>query len=62
MRLPENKYRYVDWREVAARWDGISITPYQWSCRHELDRAMWYNGWDCASACVWNLNAIEEAT
>lgn len=45
----------IDWRAVAAKYDGIIIAPYQWSCRLDLS---WYYGWDCASGCIWNLDAI----
>jgi hypothetical protein len=47
--------RYIDWREVAATYDGMEIAPYQWSRRLELD---WYYGWDCASGCIWAPRAV----
>lgn len=43
------------WREVAKRWQGIVICPYQWSRRMTL---MWYYTWDCASGCFWDASAI----
>jgi len=46
----------IDWETVAKRHDGVIIAPYQWGRRSQLD---WYYGWDCASGCIWNLNAIE---
>lgn len=45
----------INWQRVAESWGGIEISPYQWSCRFDL---MWYYGWDCASGCVWDLNAV----
>lgn len=51
--------RYIiQWDRVAKEYDGIIITPYQWSRRlhHE---SMWYYGWDCASGCIWNFNAVD---
>lgn len=45
----------IDWRAVARRWDGILIAPYQGSLRRKHG---WYTYWDCASGCVWNLDAI----
>lgn len=48
--------RYIDWARVKARYDGIVIAPYQWPLRLDL---IWYYGWDCASGCIWNLDAIE---
>ena len=41
----------VHWYLVASLFDGIVISPYQWSCRMSLD---WYYSWDIASACIWN--------
>lgn len=46
----------IDWQSVAAQHDGILIAPYQWVHRLNLS---WYYGWDCASGCVWNLDAID---
>lgn len=48
----------IDWANVVADYDGIIIAPYQWSRRYRD----WYYGWDCASGCVWNLDAIESVT
>lgn len=45
----------IDWVAVAGSYDGILITPYHWSKRLEVH---WYYGWDVASACVWNLDAL----
>lgn len=47
--------RYIDWPVVAERYDGIIIAPYHWHCRMEM---CWYYGWDCASGCIWNAEAI----
>lgn len=47
----------IDWHRVAADYDGIIITPYQWERRLERHTS-WYYGWDCASGCIWNPNAI----
>ena len=45
----------IDWFEVREQYDGIEIAPYMWKFRLNYD---WYYGWDCASGCVWNLDAI----
>lgn len=48
---------FIDWRAVAAQWDGIEIAPYLWPAR--LDPATsWYYGWDCASGCIWRAAAV----
>jgi hypothetical protein len=59
--IPHTRYSdsVIDWPTVAGKYDGIIITPYQWSCRMEL---MWYYPWDCASGCIWNLDAIKSVT
>lgn len=48
----------IDWTRLAREYDGILVTPYQWQARLD-NRASWYYGWDCASACIWNLTALE---
>lgn len=47
--------RGIDWPAVARKYDGIIIAPYSWG--HRLDLS-WYYTWDCASGCIWNLDAI----
>ena len=49
----------IDWRHVAEDYDGIIIAPYRWSHRLKMD---WYYGWDAASGCIWNLDAIASMT
>jgi len=48
---------YIDWAAVASDYDGIIITPYQWS-RRMTQHTFWYYGWDCASGCIWEPSAI----
>ena len=60
-RLGREPYRYVyqiRWEEVKTLWDGIIISPYNWKCRHSPSTE-WYYGWDCASGCIWNVEAIK---
>lgn len=52
---------FIDWIAVANKYDGIIITPYQWSMRMNSD-ASWYYGWDCASGCIWNASAMKVET
>lgn len=51
---------YVDWQSVAAHWQGVIISPYQWSLR--LSDVRWYYSWDCASGCIWDAAAIAGLT
>ena len=53
-------FGYLDWIDVAEQWDGMVIAPYCWERRLDIN-ATWYYPWDCASACIWNLNAVTEA-
>lgn len=43
------------WTEVAEKYSGIIIAPYQWEQRLEL---AWYYGWDCASGCIWDTSIV----
>jgi len=58
--FPSNKKRYwsLHWGKVAVDFDGLVIAPYLWSCR--FDGPQWYYTIDCASGCIWNLDAISE--
>lgn len=48
----------INWKKVRKEFSGILISPYLHSCR--LNPAyFWYYGWDCASACVWDLSTIK---
>jgi hypothetical protein len=46
---------YVDWARVARDYDALICSPYVWERRLG---PMWYYGWDCASACVFNPAAV----
>lgn len=48
----------IDWPEVGQKYQGIIITPYQWTRRLE-GGSPWYYGWDCASGCIWDISALE---
>jgi hypothetical protein len=47
------------WSEIASRWRGIIIAPYQWSRRLARNTG-WYYSWDCASGCIWDAKAIAD--
>jgi hypothetical protein len=60
LRNMDKPYVYqINWKEVQDKYDGIIITPYQWSCRLMNPTTSWYYGWDCASGCIWNTKCIE---
>jgi hypothetical protein len=51
----------IDWSRVAKEYQGLVISPYQWSRRMD-EFTSWYYGWDCASGCIWDVDAIERVT
>lgn len=60
--MGEEKKPYIydiNWEPIKKEYDGIIIAPYQWSCRITNPSTSWYYGWDCASGCIWNIEAIE---
>lgn len=52
----------IDWSDIYDKYDGIIIAPYNWECRLQNPKTSWYYGWDCASGCIWNIDAIEGIT
>lgn len=60
---PDEKYKFrqIDWINVAQNYDGIEIAPYIYDSevRHNQE-FFWYWGWDVASGCIWNKNAISD--
>lgn len=48
---------YIDWKRVALKYSGIEISPYLGK-RRLCRGSSWYYGWDCASGCVWNKEAV----
>ncbi len=52
---------YLDWKRISKEYAGVLISPYSWELRL-APGFMWYYGWDCASACVWDLSVLKEIT
>lgn len=46
----------IKWSDVAKKYDGIEINPYQWEARNQY---IWYYAWDVASGCIWNLENVK---
>lgn len=53
-------HRPVVWSLVIERWQGVVFAPYLWSMR--FDGPSFYYGLDCASGCIWDLDAIKSVT
>lgn len=51
------RLKFIDWDKVYEEYKGILISPYSWNLRLEY---MWYYGFDCASACVWDVSVLKE--
>lgn len=45
----------INWERVSNEYSGIEINPYQSKARYDI---LWYYGWDIASGCIWNKNAL----
>ncbi len=52
----KNLGRIIDWKGVVQDHDGIIISPYRG--KFLGDDFVWYNGWDCASGCIWHPRAV----
>lgn len=51
------RYRSICWDRLYDKYHGIIIAPYSWELRN-LEFTSWYYGWDCASGCIWDVDAI----
>ena len=49
----------LNWNPLAKQHAGIIIAPYLWERRMQGPASSWYYPWDCASACVWDLTAVD---
>ena len=47
------------WESVAAKWSGVFMRPHT-DIPH-WPRPLWTLGWDCDSACVWDLSCLRLA-
>ena len=54
----------TNWALVAERWSGVYVDEGAHELFYnfplELRTPSWLNYWDCASACVWNLDCIKQ--
>lgn len=48
----------IEWARVADDYQGVIISPYQWGRRLDGPASGWYYGWDCASGCIWDADAV----
>lgn len=47
--------RVIDWERVKEDFKGILISPFNYKAHYDFT---WYYGWDCDSACAWDLTSI----
>lgn len=52
-------YRCIDWKKVSEDYQGIYLETY--GCNYWL-KYSWIYGWDCISACIWDLSSIKDFT
>ncbi len=52
--------KVIDWPRVTEKYNGIIIAPYVYARRLDTRVSDWYYGWDCASGCIWNADAVAE--
>lgn len=50
----------IEWPKVAAKYQGIIIAPYVYARRLDGAASHWYYGWDCASGCLWDADAVAD--
>lgn len=55
---PEYHREQIDWKTVAKKYQAIVISPYMY--RRRFGSNLWYYGWDCASGCIWDADAVAE--
>lgn len=51
---------YCDWSAISKLYQGILIYPYFYQFRLGWSEFAWYYPWDCASGCIWDINAITD--
>jgi len=55
----------VDWERVAENYSGIEIRNYYqikgdiMKDHKNLNRYLWFTGWDVPSGCIWNLSEVD---
>jgi len=49
----------INWKKVTGDYQGIIIAPYI-SSRRNTPHTLWYYGWDIASGCIWDVDAVKE--
>ena len=54
-----NGPQFINWVEVAKDYQGIYIETY--SAYYWMPNP-WLYGWDCISACIWDLSCVESFT
>ena len=54
---------HIEWERVKADYKGIMITPFHraLSCNDPI-LFHWYNGFDCASGCFWDITCLTQVT
>jgi hypothetical protein len=54
--VPNTYSKLPNWNRIARTYQGIEISPYQWSNRLQIP---WYYSWDVASGCIWDASDVK---
>ena len=55
------EFRFIHWDKVAKDYGGIEICPLikkRYAKGDGINNSSWYDGWDVASGCIWNIKSI----
>lgn len=61
----KNEILLIDWKKVSQKYGGFIACPYIKNhiiakYKNNINKFIWYLLLDCASGCIWNLDAIGE--
>jgi hypothetical protein len=56
--LQDVAFHPFPWVDVAKRYDGLIITPWEKYTDSPINLLTWHFTWDCASGCIWNPASI----
>lgn len=46
----------INWKAVGMKYAGIEVPE----CEEWMEDFLWFDGWDCASGCVWHQDAFKD--
>ena len=61
----DSKHKFgPPWNYVALHYPGVVVPAYarHWEATTGSGNHSWWYGWDCSSACIWDMSVIEGVT